>query len=132
MAMTLPRGSILAFDGNALTEHNRGNLNVDIDRIESAERMANGSMRKYVIADKKRWSVSWDGCPSDASKTVDGKWGGIEIHNFYNTVPGVFVLTIKSRNTTETYNAFISEFSYDVVKRGVVDLWNISLTVEEA
>lgn len=129
MPITLPKGSILKFDGNALTEHNRRALTVDIERIETADRMANGSMRKYVIADKKKWSTSWELVPSVTAKTVDGKWGGDAMHTFYKATPGVFVLTVG----IETFNAFITEFSYDVIARGTAtEAWNISLSLEEA
>jgi|SRR6478735_8647577 len=133
VAMILPRGSMLKLNGNDLTEHNRKELSVDIDRIETSDRMANGALRKYVIADKKKWSVSWDMCPNDATKTVDGKWGGSDMLNFYNTTPGVFTLVVKSgQGVTETYSAVITEFSYNVIKRSNHDAWDISMSIEEA
>ena len=131
--INLPLGSALAFNGNAITEHNRSELGVDIDRIESSDRMANGALRKYVVADKKKWTVSWDMCPNDTTKTVDGKWGGSNLLSFYSSTPGVFTLTVKNGSSTETYNAVITEFSYDIVKRSsVADAWNINMTIEEA
>lgn len=132
-AIILPRGSALRFNGNDLTEHNRGELSVDIERIENSKRMANGALRKYVIADKKKWSVSWKMCPNDSTKTVDGKWGGADMLNFYNTVPGIFTLVVKNgQGVTETYSAVITEFSYNVIKRSNHDAWDISMTFEEA
>lgn len=132
-AMILPKGSALALNGNDLTEHNRGELAVDINRIETSDRMANGALRKYVIADKKKWDVSWKMCPNDSTKTVDGKWGGSQMLNFYNTVPGIFTLTIRNGASTETYNAVITDFSYNIIKRSsVADAWDIQMTIEEA
>lgn len=133
-AMKLPKGSLLQLNGNALTEHNRSEIDVDIERIENAKRMANGSMRKYVVADKKVWSVSWQAVPSEDAYTVDGKWGGKSLESFYDSTPGVFILTVTNgTGTPEVYNAFISEFNKTIVKRGNnSDLWNMSLTIEEA
>lgn len=132
-AMILPKGSILSFNSNDITEHNRGELTVDIERIQNSQRMANGSYRSYVIADKKKWNVSWDMVPNDSTKTVDGKWGGSQLLSFYNSTPGIFVLTIRNGASTETYNAVITEFSYTIVKRGgSTDGWNIDLSMEEA
>jgi hypothetical protein len=132
--MVLPKGCIMQFNGNGLTEHNRSTVDVDIDRIENARRMINGSMRKYVVADKYKWSVSWDEVPSDDAATVDGKWGGKSIESFYKTNPGVFTLTIQNAaGSPEVYNAFISSFNKTLLKRGgSTDLWKISLTIEEA
>jgi len=78
----------------SITEHNRQSLSVSVDRIENMKRMANGTMRKYVIADKRKWSTSWDSLPDVTSATVDGKEGGLYIENFYNTTPGAFTLKI--------------------------------------
>src|SRR6478736_2542708 len=116
-AMILPRGSLLRFDGNDITEHNRAAVKVDIERIEMSDRMANGTMRKYVVADKRKWSTSWEMCPTDTTKTVDGKWGGEAMLAFYSATPGVFVLTVKTNTGTETFNAIITEFSWSVSKR---------------
>lgn len=131
--INLPLGSALAFNGNGVTEHNRSELGVEIQRIESSDRMANGAMRKYVVADKRKWNVSWEMCPNDATKTVDGKWGGTNLLTFYSTTPGVFTLTVKNGSSTETYNAVITDFSYDIIKRSTIaDAWNINMTIEEA
>lgn len=128
MPMILPKGSILKLDGNDLTEHNRSKLTVDTERIESSDRMANGMLRKYVIADKKKWSVSWTMCPDVAAKTVDGKWGGADMHTYYKATPGLIVLTVNG----EVFNAVITEFSYDIVGRGTsVEAWDINMSLEE-
>jgi hypothetical protein len=47
-----------------LSDDNRDSLKVDFQRIETRERMANGRMRSYHIADKMRISTSWDMLPS--------------------------------------------------------------------
>jgi hypothetical protein len=43
-----------------LTDHNRGEIDISPELIESSSRMANGSMRKYVVAQKNTISASWD------------------------------------------------------------------------
>lgn len=90
----LPRGSIMFWNGNAITEHARKPLDVSITRIENSKRMADGTLRKYVIADKRKWTTSWDGLPDSQTASVDGKWSVLEIENFYNTIPGAFTLKI--------------------------------------
>lgn len=47
-----------------LSDHNRKELNFSPIRIEKRERMINGRMRSYHIADKKSLSVSWEMLPS--------------------------------------------------------------------
>src|SRR6478752_1049072 len=117
-AIVLPKGSILRFDGTDISEHNRGEISVDVNRIENAKRMHNGTYRKVVIADKLKWNISWEMLPDVDTKTVDGKWGAKSLENFYFSTPGVFVLTVKNSGVATNYNAVITSFSKTIVKRG--------------
>jgi hypothetical protein len=61
-----------------LSDHNRGELGINIERIEQKRRMVNGTMRSYHVADKKTISISWDMLPSRSFKkypnfTASGK-----------------------------------------------------------
>jgi hypothetical protein len=139
--MILPKGSIIgvattAVPGtiNQLSEHQRGDLSVDTERIEKTHRTANGMLRKWFVADKRTWSVSWDMLPHSAQFTVDGKWGGQEIEAFYLAQTGSFWLSIKTPGSiawdTQVLVVFKS-FSKSVQKRGRYDFWNVSIALEE-
>jgi hypothetical protein len=122
----------MKWNGNPITEHNRKPLNIDIDRIERSQRMANGHLRKYIVAKKKKFSVSWDMLPKGVSFAVDGKWAGGAIESFCDTQNDSFTLEITNIDATvETYTVMISDFSKEIVKRGTQDFWNISVTMEE-
>ena len=47
-----------------LTDHNRSDISVTPERIEKRQRMINGTMRSYHIADKLNISTSWQMVPS--------------------------------------------------------------------
>jgi hypothetical protein len=47
-----------------LSDDNRSEIDFNIERIEKRERMINGRMRSYHIADKLTIDVSWDMLPS--------------------------------------------------------------------
>jgi hypothetical protein len=47
-----------------LSDHNRGEINVATQRIEKKQRMINGTMRSFHIADKLTISTSWNMLPS--------------------------------------------------------------------
>lgn len=47
-----------------LSDHNRNDLDVSTQRFEQRQRMINGSMRSYHIADKLTISTSWNLLPS--------------------------------------------------------------------
>jgi hypothetical protein len=95
-----------------LSDDNREPLQFDIERLEQKERMINGRMRSYHIADKLTLSTSWNTLPSrsyaslpafnlstgkspshnsnTAEFTTDGGAGGAEILNWYETHKGSF------------------------------------------
>ncbi len=132
MSMSFPRPRLMRWNGNAITDHNRGQLNVDVERIEKKQRMANGTMRKYIVADKRTFGVQWSMLPKLTAQTVDGFWGGEAIESFYNTVPGPFSLEITDGDgDLYVYTVMFSDFSRNVMKRGSVDFWEVSVSMEE-
>jgi hypothetical protein len=96
-----------------LSDHNRGDMQFNTQRIEQRQRTINGRMRSYHIADKLTMSVSWNMLPSRAysadpafntstgispsegSKTeytADGGAGGVELLDWYETHQGPFFM----------------------------------------
>ena len=130
--MILPKPRLMRWNGNAVTDHNRSPLSVDVDRIEKKHRLANGTLRKYIIADKRTFSCSWDMLPKLSAQTVDTFWGGEAMEEFYNTVPGSFSLELTDADgEIYTYTVMMSDFSRTIVKRGGVDFWDVSVSMEE-
>jgi len=122
----------MRWNGNAITDHNRAELNVSVERIERKQRLASGTLRKYIVADKRSFATSWSMLPKLTSQTVDGFWGGEAIENFYNIVPGSFSLEITDGDgEIYEYTVMFSEFSKQIVKRGSVDFWEVNVTLEE-
>jgi hypothetical protein len=153
-----------------LSDHNRSELSFSPQRIEQRQRMINGNMRSYHIADKNTISFEWTNLPSRAfsdpanfdangassmensqnSYTVDGGAGAVELLDWYENHKGSFWMFLaydKYNNFGKTSEAmdhlveynqivevYFSNFTYDVVKRGRTnhDLWNVSVTLEEA
>ena len=61
MAYSINSGIQISLDGvtyYSLTDHNRAEIDVTPSLIEHSARMANGRMRKYVIATKARTKIS--------------------------------------------------------------------------
>lgn len=130
-----------------LTEHNRGPLTLDNNRIEQASRMSNGTLRKYFIADKLNISVAWDMIPSFRNETVDGGWGAEDIKNFYESLAGRGAFRIKLNPTVfdpqlveqsdgaladdYTYNVMFTSADFTIVKRGLQTYWDVSISLEQ-
>jgi len=89
-----------------LSDHNRSPLDFSTDRIERRERMINGRMRSYHIADKLNISMSWNLLPSRShagpasfnaygqsivtANTVDNGAGGNDLKQWYDENKGSF------------------------------------------
>jgi hypothetical protein len=90
-----------------ITDDNRKPLEFSEERIEKRERMINGRMRSYHIADKLKLSTSWDLIPSrshsniphfnlstgisqNTSYTSDGGAGGADMLEWYDSHKGSF------------------------------------------
>lgn len=94
-----------------LTDDNRQFIDISYNRIEKRERMINGRMRSYHVADKLNISTNWDMVPSKAFTegpnilstgfiengqrgaikiTTDGGAGGAEMKAWYDNNVGSF------------------------------------------
>lgn len=129
----LPKGSIMDWNGNGITEHNRNDLSIEWEEFESSSRMTDATLRKFLVARKRRFSTSWDLVPNLTTRTVDGKWGADAMQSFYLTQSDPFTLTIRPGNgSNQTYTVVITDFSYTWVKRANgYDMINVSVTLEE-
>ncbi len=124
--LTGPNGTL------QLSDHNRAALSMPVERIETATRMANGTMRKYHVADKRTFSTSWSMLPSRAQFTVDGHAGAEELETFYNTSTGVLDLRLTYSNSPDTlHKVMFMEFSKTLSKRGKFDFYEVDMTLEE-
>ena len=155
MAMILPRGSILSIEAtdvgaspagttktfNKVTEHNRSDLGVSIERIEQVTRTSDGTLRKNYITDKRKFSASWTMLPSYRTLTVDGAWGAEDLRTFYLSNEGKTSFRIRinlAKNGTdqpssgyEEYTVVFGGCNFSVVKRGLQPHWNVSIELEE-
>jgi len=142
MAMTLAKGSILEFEYNGtwykMSEHNRSALDVTPIRIESVKRTANGTARKFFIAEKSKISASWEMLPSSTALTVDGGWGANDLRTFYKSTTGQSTFRVRlnfaelgTNNVQDPITVMFTECSFSIVKRGLQAHWNVSLTLEE-
>lgn len=153
--VTMPRGSILQIQGydssanggdgslkyNKVSEHNRSQFDISTDRIEKQQRMSNGTLRKFFIADKKTFTLSWDMLPSYRTFTVDGAWGAEDLRTFYSSAEGQSSFNIRinlAKNGTnqessnyEQYSVVFNDCNFTVLKRGLQPFWNVSITLVE-
>jgi hypothetical protein len=106
---TLTTGGVEQF--LILSDHNRSEMAFTPERIEKRQRTINGRMRSYHIADKMKFSTSWNNLPSrshyqtplfddggnsayknvaNQEYTSDGGAGGVELLDWYEKHTGSF------------------------------------------
>jgi hypothetical protein len=151
MTLTLPVGSLLFLDTSTndtpvwskITEHNRAPVSIDTNRIESTQRMSNGSLRKIFIADKKSIGASWSMLPTNDAMTVDGGLGASSLRSFYHGKgTGTFKVKISYNGVSARDEILTMSFtacSFTVIKRNVKEktadvaqeFWDVSISLEE-
>ncbi len=100
-----------------LSDHNRSPLDFGIERIEQRERMINGRMRSYHVADKISISTSWDMIPSRAFKQKP---------NWESDFRQAFILDVTSDGTQITYEISGTENVFEV--GDIVDINGLNVT----
>jgi hypothetical protein len=156
MAYKLNAGLEISIDGTTwykLTDHNRQEIEINPILIEKEQRMANGTLRKFVVSKKDVISTSWEFLPAQSADIVDGNYSGSWLNSFYNANVGIpiYIKLIASKHTdpsigqvpmantyvsastgTKTYQVFITNFTKTIRKRTVVtDYIDISIEFTE-
>lgn len=124
---------IMYWGTDKVSDHGRSPLEVSYDRIERKNRMVKGTLRKYVVTQKRSWSCSWDNLPTLKAEVVDNGMTGPEMEAFVTANPGPFVVTFRDgQGNQTTATVMIEDFSKEIIKRGTAnDFWNASVTLEE-
>ena len=130
--MIFSKPALVTFNTNPLSDHSRDPVGIDITRISSQKRTANGTMRQHFTADKRQFSLSWTDLPHSSVYTVDGFWGAEDIETVYENHPGSFTLVLKYDSVRiETFTVLFASFSKTPKKRGRFTFYDIQCTLEE-
>jgi len=132
MAYALQSGIHISLNGTTwykLTDHNRREIEISPTLIEKENRMANGTLRKFVTAKKDIISVSWDFLPAKSNDIVDGNYSGSWIQSFYNANYGipVYIKIIASKHTDPTTGQVPTDSTYVSASTGE-KVYNVFMT----
>jgi hypothetical protein len=118
-----------------LSDHSRSPLSVNYEVIENSQRMANGTLRKYIISKKRNLTCSWDMLPTSSDLVVDNNASALSMKRFFE-INNVYPMTMSiyyKRNSSpdlsyvETIEVFWDSFNFDVIKRYQnFDYWNVT------
>lgn len=128
MAYALQSGLHVSINGTnwyKLTDHNRREIDISPILIEKESRMANGTLRKFVVAKKDVISVSWDFLPSKPASTgnttndskfvvVDANYAGSWMQSFYNANVGIpiYLKIVAAKHTDPSTGAVPADNTY--------------------
>lgn len=130
-----------------LSDHSRSPLAVSQEIIEKSSRMADGTMRRYVVNKKSKFSCQWDLLPTIRSHVADGNADARDMKEFYDrycyaplelelyymtnaSERGLAAAPPVKGSATYAYkenkSVFWTDFSFDIVKRlRNFDYWNV-------
>lgn len=124
-----------------VSDHARDPVQVTVERIENIQRMADGTLRRYVVAKKHTFSCAWTGIPSVTGEWLANGQPGSWMESFHDSQNGSFLMRLRAgsdRDTTFTgvqgtvYTVMITDFSKEVGKRSMFyDFWNMNITLTE-
>ena len=132
-----------SFDGGTswvrVPDHGRSPLDTSVERIGESKRVASGMLRRYTVAKKRTWSLSWENLPDKAVDFLANGTGGADWLEYrFNQTDGDFLMRIRkgsdvgASTVAENYRVVFTEFGKTVTKRGVqFDLLSVDMTLEE-
>lgn len=120
-----------------LSDHSRSPLSITYDVLSKSERMADGTLKRYVIARKKIIQCQWSMLPTIRSQVADSNADARDMKEFYesNLFKSMTMSLYYNRNHTEraggayleTVPVYWNNFTFDVVKRYKdFDYWNVT------
>lgn len=117
------------------SDHKRDPVSVDTERIEITRRTSKGKRRRYHVADKVSFSVSWTDLPGLTSRTVDGKMGVNDLEDMYILSLAKDAVTVnfaEQDGGTTSYTCHIVDFSKQIKKRFKDDYYyDVTIDFEE-
>lgn len=125
--------NLIKIDDVELTDQGR-TFDEKRDERKVENTTARGTIKKYIIAEKKTWDISWTMLPQYAYDTYDGYGARDSIRALAlsgNTV------TLRVRNEYDeefVYTAWIQDYSEKLVRRDFIAnifLYDVSISLQE-
>lgn len=104
-SLFVPQGTTEGQDFIIISDHNREEIGMSTQRIESRTRMINGTMRSYHTADKINLSTSWSRLPSRSYSDMmyfDSNGKPVAVNNPYDLGEDDSPITYRPTDATNT------------------------------
>lgn len=115
-----------------LTDESRGPLSEEREERSNVVELASGRKVKFIKQINRRFSLSWDNVPEDASKTIDSKGARDEIRTLAQSETIMDFVIQDGLHPVETYSVFIEEYNEEIIiRRPNLFRYKITLALEE-
>lgn len=129
----MPYINLFSLNGVEFTDQGR-TVSENLEQRSVNVQLASGRIKKYVMGNKKRWSVSWEWLPQDQSLTADGKGARNELKSLAFTGNTYTLLMRDSVGQTNVYVVFIEAYNESLIRRDMINnqfFYNVSLELME-
>lgn len=128
--------SFLSLGGQEITEQAR-KMTDSVSFNGSTIELDNGVSRKYMKANKRSFTFTWDWLPSLESHTIDNRKARDYIKDLAFTSRTKILMEIKLDHNEEheLIHVYINDYSESLIRRDPstgCDYYNVSLSVEES
>lgn len=126
--------ALLVLNGTTLTD--QGRIFDEESELKKVDvELANGGVRRYGKAVKKKFKISWTWLPSQDAQTWDGKAGRDTIKALVTNSSMTFTV-LKRDGSTDSYTVLVDSYSETLLRRDIAGFtnffWDISLELIEA
>jgi hypothetical protein len=131
--MALPLSPHLKLGAIELSDHFRAPVSVSREgRLVEVE-LASGKIKKYFKGNpRSTFDISWQWLPAEDNKTVDGHAGRDTLRFNFKDSKNTHILTFRDEGaSSESYTVWVESYTEEVVRRGTIYFWNVTLTLRE-
>lgn len=125
--------NLVSIGGTEFTDDGRSFSEGRDERAVSVE-LASGKIVKYIKAEKRVFTVSWEFLPQTSAYTSDHKGARNELRSICYTGATTTVVVRNVIGGSETYTVFVEEYSEAIQRRDPTTgniLYNVNISLRE-
>lgn len=125
--------NVFALNGVEFTDHGRTLSEAREERAASVQ-LASGKIKKYVMGEKKRWTISWQWLPNSSALTYDSKGARDQLRALAFTGNTYSLLIRNTQGQSDYYTVFVESYDEELVRRDLLNnefYYNVNIELME-
>jgi hypothetical protein len=111
---------LITIGGTIFTDQGR-TFSEDRDERAVMVELASGKLKKYIKAEKRKFTVAWTWLPLTASATSDGKEARTALRTICYNGATTTLAVKNSVGGSEQYTVFVSDYSESIIQRDPIN-----------